>query len=65
MLIKTYEIVHPMGTTVQVQGRAVMTNVETGQTVIYSSESIIFNNIVAVVPADCLIYQVLKSTLTT
>lgn len=60
---KTYEIVHPMGTTVQVQGNAVMTNAENGQTVIYSSADIIFNNIVAVVPASCLIYEVFKSNL--
>ena len=62
---KTYEIVHPLGTTTQINGNTVMTNADSGQTVIYSSESIIFNNIVAVVPADCLIYQVIKSTLTT
>lgn len=61
MITKTYEIVHPLGTTVQVQGKAVMTNVENGQTVIYSSPDIVFNNIVAVVPSTCLIYEVFKS----
>jgi len=59
--LKTYEIVHPLGTTVQVQGKAVMTNVESGQTVIYASPDVVFNNIVAVVPSTCLIYEVYKS----
>lgn len=61
--LKTYEIVHPLGTTNQVQGRAVMTNAESGQTVIYSSPDVVFNNIVAVVPATCLIYEVFKSNI--
>lgn len=59
--MNTYEIVHPMGTTIEVEGQAVMTNAETGQTVIYSSPNIVFNNIVAVVPPTCLIYKVIKS----
>ena len=58
---KTYEIVHPLGTTTQVNGNAVMTNADIGQTVIYSGVDIVFNNIVAVVPATCLIYEVIKS----
>ena len=61
--MKTYEIVHPTGHTVQVQGTAVMTNMESGQTVIYSTPEVVFNNIVAVVPATCLIYQVMKSSI--
>lgn len=61
--MKTYEIVHPLGHTVQIEGEAVMTNVENGQTVIYSKPDIVFCNIVAVIPPTCLIYQVIKSTL--
>jgi len=60
---KTYEIVHPLGNTVQVQGNAVMTNAESGQTVIYSTPDVVFNNIVAVVPVNCLIYEVIKSSI--
>ncbi len=59
--MKTYEIVHPLGTTIQVQGNAIMTNAENGQTVIYSGQYIMFNDIVAIVPATCLIYEVIKS----
>lgn len=59
--MKAYEIVHPNGTVTQVQGKAIMTNTETGQTVIYSSPDVVFNNIVAVVPSTCLIYLVIKS----
>jgi len=61
--MKTYEIVQPDGTSVQVDGQAIMTNAETGQTVIYSKPDVVFNNIVAVVPPTCLIYLVLKSKL--
>ena len=61
--MKTYEIVHPTGHTVQVESTAVMTNMESGQTMIYSTPEVVFNNIVAVVPATCLIYQVIKSSI--